>query len=164
MKDLRTATKRPMINETDPYLNQMSPDEMAVCKKCGSIYHGKRWYHPDDIPERLADKKRTAVLCTACQKIRDGFAEGFVTLEGKFVKEHREEILNLVKNKEERASRANPLERIIGITDKDGGVEITTTTEKLAQMIGKMLNKSFDGTVDYKWSSDVKLARVVWSR
>ena len=164
MKDLRTATKRPMINETDPYLNQMTPDEMAVCRKCGSVYHGKRWYHHDDIPERLAGKKGTEVLCVACQKIRDGFAEGFVTLEGAFVRDHREEIINLVRNKEERASHANPLERIIGITDKAGGVEITTTTGKLAQMIGKMLNKAFNGTVDYKWSSDVKLARVVWSR
>lgn len=164
MKGLRILKKKSINSETDPYLNQLGPNEMAVCKKCSSVYHGKRWYHPDDVPVRLAEKTRTEVLCAACQKIRDRFAEGYVTLQGEFVKKHREEVLNLVKNKEERSSRANPLERIIEISDKNGGIEITTTTEKLAQMIGKMLNKAYDGEVEYKWSSDVKLARVVWAR
>lgn len=164
MKGLRIGMKKAINSESDPYLNQLGPDEMAVCKRCSSVYHSKRWYHPKEVPLKLADKPKTEVLCTACQKIRDKFAEGYVSLQGGFIKEHRDEILNLIKNKEEKASRMNPLERIIEITDKDGGIEITTTTEKLAQMIGRLLNKTFDGEVEYKWSSDVKLARVVWVR
>lgn len=164
MKGPRIVKKKAINTESDPYLNKLAPNEMAVCKTCSSVYHNKRWYHPDDIPAKLEEKTRTEVLCTACQKIKDKFAEGYVTLHGDFVKKHREEILSLVRNKEERSSRANPLERIIEITDKNGGIEITTTTEKLAQMIGKLLNKSYNGEVEYKWSSDVKLARVVWVR
>lgn len=164
MKGPRIVKKKAINSESDPYLNVLSPDEMGVCKKCGSVYHDKRWYHRDDIPAKLAGKKTSEVLCAACRKIKDKFAEGYVTLEGDFVKKHREEIINLVKNKETQASHLNPLERIIEIAEKNGGMEITTTTEKLAQMIGRMLNKSYDGEVEYKWSSDVKLARVVWVR
>ncbi len=164
MKGPRIVKKKAINSESDPYLNLLRPNEMGVCKKCGAVYHDKRWYHPDDVPPKLAGKERSAVLCVACMKIRDRFAEGYVTLQGDFVKEHREEIINLVRNKETQASHLNPLERIIEIADKNGGMEITTTTEKLAQMIGRMLNKSFNGEVEYKWSSDVKLARVVWVR
>lgn len=164
MKGLRIGKKKSINSESDPYLNKLGPNEMAVCKKCSSVYHNKRWYHPDDVPAKLEEKQRTEILCAACRKIKDNFAEGYVTLHGDFVKEHREEIMNLVKNKEVQASHMNPLERIIGITDKNGGIEITTTTEKLAQMIGRLLNKSYNGEVEYKWSSDVKLARVVWVR
>ena len=50
------------------------------------------------------------------------------------------------------------------IKEKAGGIEVTTTTEKLAKRIGQMLHKAFHGDVEYKWSDDVKLARVVWVR
>lgn len=164
MKGPRIVKKKAINTESDPYLNQLGPDEMAVCKRCSSVYHDKRWYHPKEVPLKLVDRPKTEVLCAACQKIRDKFAEGYVTIQGDFIKGHRDEILNLIRNKEEKASRMNPLERIIEITDKDGGIEIKTTTEKLAQMIGRLLNKTFNGEVEYKWSSDVKLARVVWVR
>jgi len=53
---------------------------------------------------------------------------------------------------------------VSAIKDKEGKIEVTTTTEKLAQRIGQMLHKAFDGEVEYKWSSDVKLARDIWKR
>jgi len=43
-------------------------------------------------------------------------------------------------------------------------MEVTTTTEKFAQRLGAMLKKAYKGDVEYKWSADVKLARVIWSR
>jgi len=164
MKGLRIGKRKAIDTATDPYLNLTSPGEMGACKACGSVYHDKRWYHPDDIPEKLAGKTVSEVLCAACRKIKDGFAGGYVTLKGEFIKGHREEVLNLIRNKESLASHMNPLERIIEISDSEAGIEITTTTGKLAQMIGRMLNKSYSGVVEYKWGSDAKLARVVWVR
>lgn len=164
MKGPRIVKKKSIDTEQDPYLTALGPDEMAVCRKCGAIYHNKRWTLSKEGLTARAEKKRVEVVCPACKKISDKFAEGFITIEGKFQKAHRDEIINLMRNKEERAMHFNPLDRIIEIKDTEGKIEVTTTTEKLAQRIGQMLGKAFDGEVEYKWSSDVKLARVVWKR
>ncbi|HCU25775.1 MAG TPA: ATPase, partial [Deltaproteobacteria bacterium] len=105
-----------------------------------------------------------AVLCPACQKIEDHFASGLVQLSGAFLRGHREEILNLVKNEETRAKGMNPLERIIEIANNREGILVTTTHEKLAQRIGKSLYRAFQGKVDYRWSRGEKMARVSWCR
>ncbi len=163
MKGSRIIKRKSLDTQKDPYLSRTSPEDMSACKKCGAVYHDKRWTHRKDA-EAAAVKTTNAVLCPACQKVKEGFAGGFITIQGDFVKEHRDEILNLVRNKETLASRINPLEQIMDIVERKGAIEITTTTEKLAQRIGRILAKAFRGDVVYKWSSDVKLARVVWTR
>ncbi|MGC8863915.1 MAG: BCAM0308 family protein, partial [Armatimonadota bacterium] len=78
--------------------------------------------------------------------------------------DHKDEILNLIRNEAEKAMGINPLERVMSLEANDGEIEITTTNEKLAQRIGKALHKAYDGTIEYKWSADTKLARVIWHR
>lgn len=161
--DVKGATikqKKSIDTARDPYMNKAEPEDGSTCRKCGAVYRDKRWSLKAKAP--AAEKEK--VLCPACQKIKDKFAEGFVTLQGEFLKEHKEEILNLVRNKEERSMHTNPLHRIIEIKERNGKVEITTTTDKLAQRLGQVLKKTYSGEVEYKWSSDVKLARVVWTR
>ncbi len=160
----RIVRKKSTNIEQDPYLTALGPDEMAVCKRCGAVYHNKRWTLSKADMIARGEKKRVEVVCPACKKISDNFAEGFITIEGEFQKAHKDEIIHLMRNKEERAMHFNPLDRIIEIKDKEGKIEVTTTTEKLAQRIGQMLHKAFDGEVEYKWSSDVKLARDIWKR
>lgn len=104
------------------------------------------------------------VLCPACAKIADKYASGVVTLQGAFLSQHREEILNLIHNEEKRAMGLNPLERIIEIAPLDGGFQVTTTHEKLAQRIGRSLHKAFSGQVAYRFTPQDKMARVDWSR
>lgn len=148
----------------DPYLTAADPKDPSSCRKCGSVYHGKRWVYKDAVPAEMLEKAKPDTLCPACMKIRDNYAEGFLVLEGDFVKEHREEILNLIKNKETLALSINPLERIISLKEKKGVIEISTTTDKLAQRIGQILSKAFHSEAEFKWSSDTKLARVIWKR
>jgi len=50
------------------------------------------------------------------------------------------------------------------MNDRNGSLEITTTTEKLAQRIARMVHKAYAGEVDYKWSEDVKFVRAHWRR
>lgn len=149
----------------DPYLLQNVRFDTAVCKKCNAVYQNKRWH----IDEKLSKSKNerggiNKVFCPACQKIKDKFPGGIVTLKGGFLKEHKDEILNLIKNEEERAKGFNPLERIIEINSIDTGMELTTTNEKLAQRIGKRLSRAYQGKVGYRWSQDTKLLRVEWER
>src|SRR3990170_2294453 len=134
------------------------------CGRWHGIYRNKRWSMDESLYERRkSDKKTLSILCPACQKIRDRYAEGFVTLKGDYLKEHKQDILNLIKNEEERAMGYNPLERIVEIKDRGNVVDITTTHEKLAHRIGKKMRKACQGDLEIKWTQD-RITRVVWER
>jgi NMD protein affecting ribosome stability and mRNA decay len=153
------------MDRHDAYYNKSHPKDHSYCKKCTAIYHNKHWYFDENELKKLKKhSKPGAVLCPACEKIMDKFASGIVTLHGDFIKKHQEEIVNLIKNEEKKASGRNPLERIIAITTMKEGMEVTTTHEKLAQRIGKRLHSSFSGEVTYRWTPQDKMARVHWMR
>ena len=149
----------------DTYLNKAAPKDNSYCNKCHAIYHNKRWHFDENEIKSLPENhSRQKISCPACQKIEDHFASGIVTLRGQFIKAHKQEIINLVKNAEERAMGLNPLERIIDILPNGETMQITTTHEKLAQRIGRSLHRAFSGKVAYQWSRGDKMARVNWSR
>lgn len=150
----------------DPYLPNADPGEMAACTSCHAIFRRRHWLFDDMLYRRVTMQPNTRlVTCPACRKIRDSYFEGEVTLApSSFLSDHKEEILNLIRNEEERAKGLNPLERIIAISEESGKVVVTTTNEKLAQRIGRELKKAHQGKTDYRWSEDTRCLRVVWAR
>ena len=166
IKKPQTLSKRKsMDSSADPYLMSAGINGMAVCKECHAIFIRKRWTLDEDLYKKKIDEKGTSkVLCPACRKVKDKFPGGIVTLKGEFLSDHKNEILHLIRKEEQRARGFNPLERIMSIHDMKSGIEITTTNEKLAQRIGKRLQKTYQGRVHYKWSDDTKLLRAVWER
>ena len=165
-RKLHASTHRKAMDTSgDPYIVKTRNNVMAVCTKCHTVYFKKRWYIDEDLyQKKILMKKIEKVLCPACRKIKDNFPGGIVRLRGAFLNDHKDEIINLIRNEEERARGFNPLERIIKINDVDDGLEVTTTNEKLAQRIGKSLHKAYQGKVVYKWSNDTKLLRADWER
>jgi len=165
-RKLHSSTLRKTMDTSgDPYIVKTRNNVMAVCTKCHTVYYKKRWYIDEDLyQKKMLMKKIEKVLCPACRKIKDNFPGGIVRLRGAFLIDHKDEIMNLIRNEEERARGFNPLERIIKINDVKSELEITTTNEKLAQRIGKSLQKAYQGNVEYKWSNDTKLIRVNWER
>ncbi|HTN42683.1 MAG TPA: BCAM0308 family protein [Nitrospiria bacterium] len=147
----------------DPYLPLMGPKEAAVCRSCGAVFHHKRW-SMQILPATTRNRKTRSITCPACQKKRDSFPGGIITLSGEFLAPNREEILNLVRNEEARAKRVNPLERIISIKDNLKSVEIQTTSERFAQRVSMEIHRAYKGDVTYHWSRDDKFIRVKWHR
>ncbi len=161
------AHKKNVTRETDPYIPTKTAPAISVCPGCRAICRNKRWYMDEKEFAALTRKKAGAPAsrhCPACRKIADGFPGGLVTLRGDFVRKHREEIRNLVRNEEKRAMGFNPLARIIHLKESEDGFEVSTTAEKLAQRIGRGVQKACSGTITYKWSEDSKLLRVNWVR
>jgi NMD protein affecting ribosome stability and mRNA decay len=158
------ASRKNVDRTRDPYLPRKGPLEVGVCPDCHAINRKKRWYLDEAKYVFLARTGAVLRRCPACRKIADGFPSGVVTLHGGFLRIHRDEILSIVRNEERRACETNPLERIMEIRDADESVEILTTDEKLAQRIGREIRKAYRGTVSYKWSEDVNLLRVNWTR
>lgn len=159
-------TRRNVQQYGDPYLPDLDPGEIAVCTGCRAIFRRRHWFFDKALYNQVISQLDTRpVTCPACQKIRDGYFEGEVTLlASPFLSNHKEEILNLIRNEEERAKGLNPLERIVAITEENSKVVVTTTNEKLAQRIGRELKKACRGKTDYHWSQDTKCLRVTWAR
>jgi len=151
---------------TDPYLPKGGSRKISVCEGCRAVYMNKRWYVDGDIEAaRLTHPVAVKIVCPACLKIRDNFPGGIVTLKGEYVLPHKQGLMRLIKNEEERARGLNPLERVMSVKENGyGSLVISTTNEKLAQRLGRAVKKAFHGEVEYKWSHDNKLVRVDWVR
>lgn len=142
--------------------------EPAVCGDCGAVYVNRRWTAAASFSEnkkRKDERPARTTVCPACKQKRAGEPRGFVFLDGAFFVEHRKEIKQLLRNEAERAAEDNPLARILEWKEGEGHqLTVSTTTEHLAQRLGHTLEKAFDGSVDYDFSHENKIARVSWRR
>lgn len=152
----------------DPYLNAIEYKDMSVCSKCRSIYHNKRWVEDKELYSLLMKdlEKVVFTVCPACRKIETKYMEGVVELKGNFLFEHKDEIITLIRNTIEKADYIDPLEKIenINIDEKHKTIEIITTDDKLAQRIGKNIEKAYKGSVKYSFSKEDRMTRVYWTR
>ncbi len=163
----RFQIRRNVESSNDPYLESEQLPENSVCTECGDVYMSGRWYNRQQLPtkpEHGPSGEPQPATCPACRRSRDKLPGGVLKLSGTFLNEHKDEILNLIRNETTKAQAVNPLERVMSMEHTAASMEITTTNEKLAQRIGKALYKAYDGHVEYKWSEDTKLARVNWHR
>jgi NMD protein affecting ribosome stability and mRNA decay len=149
-----------MVQETrhDAYKAKLKMHEPTVCPQCGAVFHEGRWQwmtRPAQAHEEM---------CPACHRIHDEFPAGYVTLSGSFLNAHREELLHLVKNQEEREKAEHPLKRIMKIEDQENGVVVTTTDIHLARGIGEALHHAYQGELEYHYNEQENLLRVVWER
>jgi NMD protein affecting ribosome stability and mRNA decay len=149
----------------DPYLPDKHRETGTLCSRCGAAYINQHWTF-DEAAQVQAQQAPAAheLICPACKKIAEGYPEGIVMLSGDYWPQHEEEILNLIRNEEQRAMGSNPLERIMDIRHESDALVVETTNEKLAQRIGRRIEKAHHGHVEYKWSKDDSLVRVYWQR
>jgi NMD protein affecting ribosome stability and mRNA decay len=142
----------------DPYHARSKPAEPAVCPQCGLIYHKGRWQRS------VRPEKANEHLCPACHRMNDRNPAGYITLAGPYMEAHGEEVMRLVRNEETREAQGHPLQRIMGIENKEGVVTVTTTDVHLARRIGDALHAAFQGELAVKYSPDDFLVRVNWTR
>jgi hypothetical protein len=142
----------------DPYKIRSKLPEPTVCPECQAVFHQGRWAWTE-IPTTANQE-----LCPACRRIRDRVPAGFLTLSGKFYQEHREEIINTIRNKEGEEKARHPLKRIMDIEDRNGETVITFTEIHLPRGIGEALNNAYKGELDYQYTDEVNILRVRWHR
>lgn len=130
----------------------------TVCPHCRAVYHEGRWQW-GQVPAEAHQ-----VTCPACHRIQDHYPAGFLTLQGAFFVAHRDEILHLVRNTEEREKERHPLKRIIAIEEKDEIALITTTDIHLARGLGEAIHHAYQGELEFHYNHDENLLRVNWVR
>jgi len=148
----------------DPYLPEEG-QESAVCTQCHAMYQGKRWFFDEKLYDRLTSTNQVQeVVCPTYRKIKNHYPEGILTLSGEFLGQHRDEIVRLLEKEAERVSKRNVLDRIIQMGPDGDRLVMETTTEKLAQHLGRTIYKAYKGDLNFRWSEMNKFVRVYWSR
>ena len=132
--------------------------EPTICGECGALYVDGRWSW-EKAPEQAGQ-----TTCPACRRIADRFPAGHIELSGPFLAEHRDEILNLIRNIEGREKAERPLERIMSIENESGGMLVTTTGIHVARRIGEALARAYKGELSFQYAEAEKRIRVFWQR
>jgi hypothetical protein len=143
----------------DPYKSKYKPPEPSVCPVCNAIFQGGRWQWAESWP---ADSHHE--ICQACQRVRDGYPAGVLTLQGGFVRTHKDEILNLARNHEQEEKAEHPLHRIMQIEAGPMAIAIKTTDIHLPHRIGEALRRAFKGELDVRYEDGACFVRVNWNR
>ncbi|MHA1567890.1 MAG: BCAM0308 family protein [Alphaproteobacteria bacterium] len=145
--------------EHDPYHLKIKYKVPTVCPECDAVFQDGRWTWMAEPPAEAHEH-----LCPACLRIRDKVPAAFLTISGDFFSTHRDEILNRIRNYEERERKEHPLKRIMGMEEQDDGLVITFTDAHLARGIGEALHDAYKGELDYQYTKEDIMLRVYWSR
>ncbi|RJX30810.1 MAG: ATPase [Oxalobacter sp.] len=144
--------------EQDPFADRKKLPEPSTCRDCGATYSKGNWKWG------ITPQNTHPTICSACKRIRENMPAGFVSIQGPFAREHKDEILNLVRHFAARQKTEHPLKRIISISNDGHGQIITTTDIHLARGIGGALQKAYKGELDYQYNHAEYLLRVRWLR
>ena len=143
----------------DAYKSKGKLPDPTRCPECGVMFRKGRWTWSGEPGETAHEQ-----LCPACQRIRDGYPAGYVSLVGEYLAAHRDEILNLAKNCEAKEKAEHPLQRIIAIKDIEGGVMVTTTDAHLARRIAENIHDACKGSLALQYNKEENLLRATWTR
>jgi len=149
----------------DPYQPEEG-QEASICASCNALYQSKRWFFDEKLARSLAGTAKVReVVCPTCRKVKDRYPEGILTLSGEFLKDHKDEIVTLLENEAARVGKRSVDDRIIQMNPegKDKLV-LETTTEKLAQHLGRAVYRAYKGELNFRWAAMNKFVRVYWSR
>ncbi|QEL66511.1 hypothetical protein OTERR_30350 [Oryzomicrobium terrae] len=140
----------------DTYKLQSKLKEPTVCAECGAVYHQGRWvWQPR--PEGASE-----TVCPACQRQRDHFPAGYLTLRGERLNTLHDELLRLVRHEESRERSEHALERIMAIEEGEQEWLVTTTDIHLARRIGEALHRAYQGALEFHYNPEENLLRVTW--
>ncbi len=143
----------------DPYKTRRKLGDSTICPVCKAIYRDGRWQWADSWPIDAREE-----TCRACNRTRDNYPAGIVTLNGPFLQAHRDEILNLVRHHEEEENSEHPLHRLMGIDQQPAAMVIKTTDIHLPRRIGEALRRAFKGELDVHYDEEGYFVRVKWRR
>jgi hypothetical protein len=92
--------------------------EAAGGPQCHAVFHGGRWQW------LAAPAGAHEETCPACRRTQQRFPAGFVTLQGEFFQQHRDELMALVNRHAEHAKAEHPLGRISDQHDQQQELQV----------------------------------------
>ena len=144
----------------DPYLARGKLKEPTACPDCGAVFRNGRWQWS------AAPAGAHSHRCPACSRIHDKAPAAQLTLSGEFYRGHRDEIMSLVHNTEEKEKQEHPLERIMAVDEatNEPGVVISYTGIHLAKSTGNAVHHAYQGQFEFEYTDRDSVLRLSWQR
>jgi NMD protein affecting ribosome stability and mRNA decay len=137
--------------------------EPAACERCGAVWSRRTWRQDRGVTLARAARLRWTV-CPACTQRAGREYFGRVLLRGGYVHAHEADIRRRIQNVAARAAHTQPERRLVSIEADTGGLEVLSTSQKLAHRIVRELKKTFGGRVSYQWSDTDGSLFARWER
>lgn len=151
-------------DKSPPVAAERAYSDGTVCEGCGAVYAKKTWRLGGSRVARslLLDGERAR--CPACRQVKEGRSYGRVLLRGVWLEEHEDEVRRRIANVEARARHTQPERRLVGIVRGKNGLEVTSTSQKLAHRVVREIEKAFGGHASYAWSDRDGSLTATWAR
>ena len=89
---------------------------------------------------------------------------GVINISGKFLLDHEDEVVNLIKHQAEMAAQKNPDHRLTRLDKVDGSIVAGFSDHNLTLHIGKALSRAYKGEHNFKFLKGEKFVEVDWKR
>jgi NMD protein affecting ribosome stability and mRNA decay len=133
------------------------PNDPSICERCGAVYARKTWRSDRKVTEELSGQAEWTV-CPACEQVSHQEGQGRLVLLGTGIAANHDLIRRRMDNVARRAAATQPERRIISVDQLgargDEGMEVLTTSQKLAHRIVHELRKLLGGSARYAWQDD----------
>lgn len=135
--------------------------EPARCERCDAIYERKTWRAAGPTrPARVPGETHT--LCPACRQVDAQEYFGRLLVTRPLTEQRAEEVRRRIWNVERRARYTQPERRLVRIELTPDGLEVLTTSQKLAHRIAHELEKAFGGRARYQWADRERVLDATW--
>jgi hypothetical protein len=149
----RTMAERRTRSHQTPVTHGPAPSpDLTGCERCGLVFWRKTWRRSRRRTTHALLSGAAWGLCPACRQADAGQAFGRVLLMGELPAAQQDELVRRVRNVCARAAFTQPQRRLLEMRSMNGGLEVLTTSQKLAHRIAHEIEKAFGGHVSYEWS------------
>jgi hypothetical protein len=134
----------------------------ARCERCEAVYADRVW-RPAGTRARDADLAGVHwTLCPACAQIRDQEWFGRIRVTTPLPADREVQVRRRIWNVERRARHTQPEHRLVQIERRREGLEVLTTSQKLAHRIAAELEKAFGGRTTFRWTDREGALDATW--
>jgi hypothetical protein len=163
-KRYTTSYKEREHPRQNPYAMLRGVKGPAICRKCHAAYAKSAGASMMPNPGNWPLHRGHRSSCVPPVK-KSGMTtrRGSSPSDGRLSRNHEAEIRGLIDNVEARTLSINPLARVMKIIARRRDLEVHTTTDRLAQRLGREPVRAFRGRVTYRWSHRDMLVRVAWT-
>lgn len=154
------------IEDRDRVRRVHKKGRVRICHECQAVSTAKRWYYNDAVRDKCQQSpgETDYTLCPGCTGIHGRLIGGFIDLKGEWDEGQKRDLLHLIEHVSRYSQRRNPANRIIALVERPGALYLETTTNWLAEHIGKEVHKAFPGELTLQWPKGDAVVRVYYER
>jgi hypothetical protein len=142
--------------------NKTEYEDPSVCEACASVYTKRTWRRDRPITHALLERAAWT-RCPACTQKANGIAYGRVIAKGDLDGRRLSAMERRIHNVAARAEFTQPERTIVSMERTGAGLDVLTTSQKLAHRIVNELKKAFGGRARYAWSDGDGSLLATWT-